>query len=98
MGRRRRNVRVHLPGRRPVVFLHIQEPLPDGHGSFKKPHRRRRAVTVRGLFPGPARYFREMQKKRLGDSDMDLSPIGVGAWAIGGGGWKFGWGPQDDSQ
>jgi aryl-alcohol dehydrogenase-like predicted oxidoreductase len=28
---------------------------------------------------------------------MDLSPIGVGAWAIGGGGWKFGWGPQDDS-
>jgi len=39
-----------------------------------------------------------MQKKRLGNSDMDLSPIGVGAWAIGGGGWKFGWGPQDDSQ
>jgi len=38
-----------------------------------------------------------MQKKRLGNSDMDLSPIGVGAWAIGGGGWKFGWGPQDDS-
>ncbi len=28
---------------------------------------------------------------------MDLSPIGIGAWAIGGGGWKFGWGPQDDS-
>jgi aryl-alcohol dehydrogenase-like predicted oxidoreductase len=39
-----------------------------------------------------------VQKKRLGNSDMDLSPIGVGAWAIGGGGWKFGWGPQDDSQ
>ncbi len=38
-----------------------------------------------------------MQKKRLGNSDMDLSPIGIGAWAIGGGGWKFGWGPQDDS-
>jgi len=39
-----------------------------------------------------------MQKKRLGNSDMDLTPIGVGAWAIGGGGWAFGWGPQDDSQ
>jgi aryl-alcohol dehydrogenase-like predicted oxidoreductase len=38
-----------------------------------------------------------MQKKRLGNSDMELSPIGIGAWAIGGGGWKFGWGPQDDS-
>jgi aryl-alcohol dehydrogenase-like predicted oxidoreductase len=39
-----------------------------------------------------------MQKKRLGNSDMDLTPIGIGAWAMGGGGWKFGWGPQDDSQ
>jgi aryl-alcohol dehydrogenase-like predicted oxidoreductase len=25
-----------------------------------------------------------------------LTPLGIGAWAIGGGGWKFGWGPQDD--
>ena len=39
-----------------------------------------------------------MQKKRLGNSDLDLTPIGVGAWAIGGGGWAFGWGPQDDAQ
>src|SRR5881394_657728 len=38
----------------------------------------------------------EMQKKRLGNSDLDLSPIGVGAWAMGGGGWAFAWGPQDD--
>jgi aryl-alcohol dehydrogenase-like predicted oxidoreductase len=28
---------------------------------------------------------------------MRLTPIGVGAWAIGGGGWQFGWGPQDDN-
>jgi aryl-alcohol dehydrogenase-like predicted oxidoreductase len=27
---------------------------------------------------------------------MELTPIGVGAWAMGGGGWQFGWGPQDD--
>ena len=27
---------------------------------------------------------------------MDLSPIGVGAWAMGGGGWAFSWGPQED--
>jgi aryl-alcohol dehydrogenase-like predicted oxidoreductase len=40
----------------------------------------------------------EMQKKRLGNSDMELTPIGVGAWAMGGGGWAFAWGPQDDSQ
>jgi aryl-alcohol dehydrogenase-like predicted oxidoreductase len=29
---------------------------------------------------------------------MKLTPIGVGAWAMGGGGWKFAWGPQDDAQ
>src|SRR5580658_3784593 len=40
----------------------------------------------------------KMQKRRLGNSDMELTPIGVGAWAMGGGGWKFGWGPQDDSE
>src|SRR5216684_4040546 len=37
-----------------------------------------------------------MQTKRLGSSDMQITPIGIGAWAIGGGGWAFGWGPQDD--
>ncbi|MGA3025821.1 MAG: aldo/keto reductase [Bryobacteraceae bacterium] len=37
-----------------------------------------------------------METKRLGNSDMELTRIGVGAWAMGGGGWKFAWGPQDD--
>jgi aryl-alcohol dehydrogenase-like predicted oxidoreductase len=39
-----------------------------------------------------------MHTKRLGNSDMDLTSIGVGAWAIGGGGWKFAMGPQDDGE
>jgi aryl-alcohol dehydrogenase-like predicted oxidoreductase len=39
-----------------------------------------------------------MQKRQLGNSDMRITPIGVGAWAIGGGGWEFGWGAQDDSK
>jgi aryl-alcohol dehydrogenase-like predicted oxidoreductase len=38
-----------------------------------------------------------MQLKQLGNSDMRITPLGVGAWAMGGGGWKFAWGPQDDS-
>jgi aryl-alcohol dehydrogenase-like predicted oxidoreductase len=37
-----------------------------------------------------------METRRLGNSDMDITPIGVGAWAMGGGGWEFGWGPQQD--
>jgi aryl-alcohol dehydrogenase-like predicted oxidoreductase len=36
-----------------------------------------------------------MQKKILGNSDMSLSRIGMGAWAIGGQ-WQWGWGRQDD--
>jgi aryl-alcohol dehydrogenase-like predicted oxidoreductase len=39
-----------------------------------------------------------MEKKRLGNSDMDLTPIGIGAWAMGGAGWAFAWGPQDDDE
>jgi aryl-alcohol dehydrogenase-like predicted oxidoreductase len=37
-----------------------------------------------------------MQTKQLGNSDMHITAIGFGAWAIGGGGWKFAWGAQDD--
>jgi aryl-alcohol dehydrogenase-like predicted oxidoreductase len=33
----------------------------------------------------------------LGSSGLDITPVGFGAWAIGGGGWSFGWGPQDDA-
>ena len=38
-----------------------------------------------------------METKQLGNSDLHLSPIGFGAWAIGGGDWAFAWGPQDDN-
>ena len=32
----------------------------------------------------------------LGTSGMDITTVGFGAWAAGGGGWSYGWGPQDD--
>src|SRR5260370_32525861 len=38
-----------------------------------------------------------MKAKRLGNSDLYITPIGFGAWAIGGSGWEFAWGGQDDS-
>ncbi len=37
-----------------------------------------------------------MKKRTLGNSDLEITAIGLGAWAIGGGGWEFGWGPQED--
>lgn len=33
----------------------------------------------------------------LGSSGMHITRLGFGSWAIGGGGWLFGWGPQDDA-
>ena len=39
-----------------------------------------------------------MQKRQLGNSDLMITPIGIGQWAMGGGGWAFAWGPQDDSE
>ncbi len=36
--------------------------------------------------------------RTLGNSDLKLTAIGFGAWAIGGGNWEFAWGPQDDNE
>jgi aryl-alcohol dehydrogenase-like predicted oxidoreductase len=37
------------------------------------------------------------EHRRLGNSDLEITPLGVGAWAMGGGGWAFSWGEQDDN-
>ena len=36
------------------------------------------------------------QVKNLGNSDLAITQLGVGAWAMGGSGWAFAWGEQDD--
>jgi aryl-alcohol dehydrogenase-like predicted oxidoreductase len=40
-----------------------------------------------------------MEKRKLGNSDIEITPIGFGSWAIGGPakGWPASWGPQDDN-
>jgi aryl-alcohol dehydrogenase-like predicted oxidoreductase len=43
-------------------------------------------------FKGPM-----MQKRRLGNTDLELTTVGLGAWAMGGP-WLYGWGPQDDDE
>ena len=37
-----------------------------------------------------------MKTKRLGNSDLFITPVGYGSWAIEGSGWQFGWGKQND--
>ena len=39
-----------------------------------------------------------MQIRKLGNSDLQITRVGHGAWAIGGSGWQFAWGSQDDSE
>src|SRR5215813_3026481 len=38
-----------------------------------------------------------MEKRKLGNSDLRITRLGFGAWALGGGGWEFSWGPQEDT-
>lgn len=39
-----------------------------------------------------------MKTRQLGQTPLHITPIGLGAWAIGGGNWAFGWGAQDDHE
>lgn len=39
-----------------------------------------------------------MKSRQFGKTDMQITPIGFGTWAIGGGNWAFGWGEQDDNE
>ncbi|MFN2464776.1 MAG: aldo/keto reductase [Candidatus Dormibacteria bacterium] len=41
---------------------------------------------------------RALPMARLGATGYDITRVGLGAWAIGGGGWQGGWGPQDDAE
>ena len=47
-----------------------------------------KAVANKGALP----------KRRFGRTDMQITHVGFGAWAIGGGDWAVGWGAQDDRQ
>ena len=38
-----------------------------------------------------------MKTRQLGNSDLFITPVGYGSWAIGGSGWQFAWGKQNDN-
>ena len=49
-------------------------------------------------FPNPRAPWRQgCKRKQLGNSDLQITPVGYGAWAIGGAGWQFAWGQQNDA-
>src|SRR5665213_2774379 len=40
----------------------------------------------------------QLKTAQLGSTGLEITRVGFGAWAVGGGGWEFGWGAQDDEQ
>jgi aryl-alcohol dehydrogenase-like predicted oxidoreductase len=40
----------------------------------------------------------QLRSAQLGQTGLEITRLGLGAWAIGGGGWEFGWGPQEDDE
>ena len=40
----------------------------------------------------------QLNTTQLGGTGLEITRVGFGAWAIGGGGWEFGWGPQEDQE
>ncbi|MEA2443484.1 MAG: hypothetical protein QOJ12_776 [Thermoleophilales bacterium] len=40
----------------------------------------------------------QLKTTQLGSTGMEITRVGFGAWALGGGDWEFGWGPQDDQE
>jgi aryl-alcohol dehydrogenase-like predicted oxidoreductase len=47
---------------------------------------------------GTTMYTTALNTSQLGQTGLEITRVGFGAWAIGGGGWEFGWGPQDDDE
>src|SRR5450432_427019 len=43
-------------------------------------------------------YQTTLKTTQLGQTGLEITRVGFGAWAIGGGNWEFGWGPQDDDE
>jgi diketogulonate reductase-like aldo/keto reductase len=53
---------------------------------------------LRLLWPAQAAHLEgQVSTRGLGNSDLNISPVGFGAWAIGGTGYDFAWGKQDDA-
>ncbi len=59
--------------------------------------RLQKASLRRGQVARPAQHGDIRGTAPLGTSELRITRVGFGAWAIGGGGWSFAWGDQDDA-
>src|SRR5476649_2795316 len=59
---------------------------------------RNEASHLANITIGGAMQQTQLRTTQLGETGLEITRVGFGAWAIGGGGWEFGWGPQKDEQ
>jgi aryl-alcohol dehydrogenase-like predicted oxidoreductase len=53
---------------------------------------------VKQKLEGGAMVSNQLNERKLGRSGLEITTVGFGAWAAGGGGWAYSWGPQDDAK
>jgi aryl-alcohol dehydrogenase-like predicted oxidoreductase len=66
-----------------------------GNGLKNAPRRMNASRRIERIPGGEWRL--KMEKRQLGNSDLFITPMGIGAWAMGGSGWTWSWGPQNDN-
>ncbi|HXB20639.1 MAG TPA: aldo/keto reductase [Candidatus Solibacter sp.] len=72
-----------------MAFSKTQKRKPTQSSKQSKPITGKVGATI----GGPTK---SLPKRPLGSSGLEITTVGFGAWAIGGGDWAFSWGPQDD--
>ena len=86
-----------LKGRCSTIELPTQRPGFPRSPQFSHPILLMQALCSSSFFSPatlPITISCRMETRKLGNTDLDLTPVGFGTWAIGGGEWGMGWGPQ----
>ena len=73
-----------------MAFAKTQEREQPEFSNRPQPIRGKMGATIPG-------HTNSLLKRCLGSSGLEITTVGFGAWALGGGDWVFGWGPQDDN-
>jgi aryl-alcohol dehydrogenase-like predicted oxidoreductase len=75
--------------RTPAYAPHCSAAMPAVHRRNPDPPPCERGMNM---------YQTSLNTTQLGETGLEITLLGMGAWAIGGGGWEFGWGPQEDEE
>ena len=82
-----------------VLEISLPERHAEGPEAFGPPRPSRIHATATYLpLKGVTMQTTQLKTTQLGQTGLEITRVGFGAWAIGGGGWEFGWGPQQDDQ